>query len=221
MGSSHRFPATQALLNRRRHLRDADALETPRRLMTLALVRTVAAIEPRHRHVSRRPGPVALRIGRAEERHDRRADGGGDVQRTGVARHHERGLARERDEIGHLGGRGGARRTTRGGDDRLRERQLPWSPQHDRRQAAHLAEKRRHLAEARRRPPLVGPGRAGIDERERTGPDLAPDALERARGHVGDRELDPRRLDAHDAQQVEILLDHMSGVIAATSSVSE
>ena len=90
---------------------------------------------------------------------------GGDVRRPGIARHHQRRAARQRDEIGD----GRLRREHRGAvgaaTTSARERLLARSPQHDRHQPVPLAQRRRDAAEPRRRPALVRPRRAGIQQR--------------------------------------------------------
>ena len=135
--------------------------------MAAAIVVAFARFVAAHRGIERQPRPVPRGIGRTEDRHDGRTDGGGNVQRAGIARDHQRRASAERDEVANLGRRRQPRGARRGRDDGLRERFLAGAPQDERRQAANVAQERGDLTEALRIPPLVRPRRAGIDQCDR------------------------------------------------------
>src|SRR3954470_10565643 len=93
-------------------------------------VMTLTCRVARHGDVERRHRTVARRTRRSVDADNRRAQRGGDMRRTRVARYHQRGLARERDDIGDRRVRrldGGA---VRGGDDAVGEPLLARPPQH-------------------------------------------------------------------------------------------
>ena len=102
--------STSATSMSSRHMRVEPAAP-----QVMALADAVA----RHGDVVRRPRTVARRTRRPVDADDRRADGRGDVRRPGVARHHQRRAARERDEIGDR------RSAARGSRRRPRRRRPP------------------------------------------------------------------------------------------------
>ena len=210
---------TETLLDRRRHFGHADALEAPRRLVhfarsgmrTTSNRDTVTSLAPTGRCAAdrsgRRPPPPACRRPRrcATDRYPR---------------HHQRSVAAEGNQVGDFGRRRQSRRAIRRVDDRLGDRLLARAPQHDRRQPADLAEKRRHFAEPRRRPALVRPRGAGIDQRERAG---TVSRLTSSTRVTQRRRAEIRRAasDADQLQQVQVLLDDVRGLAVCRVAVSE
>ena len=194
-------PSTSATLMSSRHQRGLRG--------TAARSDSRTHVEPRHRHVGRRPRPVALGIGRTEERDDRRADGGGDVQRAGVARHHQRRCRDERDEVGDR--RSAARSCAAPLDARTTACASASSPGPHSTTDGRPRTSRRNAATSPNRaggqrlfghaaPGLISAKRAGA--RPRAGPRRAPATPTSASGNST-----RPRLDADDAQQGEVLVD--------------
>ncbi len=130
-----------------------------------ALVVAIARLIARDRDVFVAPRPVAFRVRRAEDRDGRDSDCRGDMKRTGVARQHDPGAPGNRHEIADRRlRRGSGDRACRGGD-RVRELALAGAPENNRPQTVPLAEQPGDGRERRRRPALVGPCGAGIDQR--------------------------------------------------------
>src|SRR3954453_6777624 len=79
---------------------DADMLDARTALTaTAALMMTGALAVARNGHVLGTPRPVPHGAGRAVQAHDGRADCGGEMERTGIARQHEPRAARKRQYL--------------------------------------------------------------------------------------------------------------------------
>ena len=113
------------------------------------------------------PGSVAPRIGRTVEADHRRPQRRGQVQRSGVARHHHRRGPENGGQIGHAGGRGQPRGPVRTVDHARGQGLVAGTPRHQRRQPARRSA-------AIRRPDPAAPGasacsatRRRVEDRER------------------------------------------------------
>lgn len=73
-----------APLHGRAYLRDGDRTHAPARPVATPLVVTGARVEARHRDVGIGKRTVARGIGGSKQTHGWRADGGGNMKRTGV-----------------------------------------------------------------------------------------------------------------------------------------
>ena len=190
-----RRPAARAepLLDRRGHLGDADVAEAPARLMTPALVVAPAGREARDDDVLGQPRPVPLGIGRAEQADDRRPDGRGEVNRPGIARHHS-DAARDSASRSAIAGRRRWVAAPSAAPTTARARSSSPGP-HSTTDRIPRTSRRNdgELAEPLRRPALVGPRRAGIQQRER------PSAVRRA-GRHGRRRVDVARTETRPAR---------------------
>ncbi len=120
----------------------------------------------------------------------------------------KRRRATDLDQVGEPGRRREPRRAARRLDDRARHRLFPRSPQHERHQPAHFAQERRQLTEAVRAPPLVGPRRAGIEDRERRAGGLARRIASRAAdGTLRSGKCRLGSVIPSAAQQAQVLVD--------------
>src|SRR5438093_748075 len=97
----------------------------------MAQVMALAHAVTRNRDVVGRPRPVARRSCRTVNADNGRADGGGDMRRTGVARHHDGGGARQGNETVHRRRRRHTRRATRCGGNFVRQPFLIGPPEYD------------------------------------------------------------------------------------------
>ena len=126
------------LLDRGRHFGDRRSIaEAPRALAAAALVMTPARCVSRHRHIVRRPRPVAMRVGRTEQRRRwacrrRRRGAAARCPRTPSVRPRAHSASRSAMPVGGRDPRGAGRRARRPHPPALPRP----APQHERRQAA-------------------------------------------------------------------------------------
>ena len=191
---------------RRPRCRAGTSCSQPAAAQVVALADAVT----RHGHVVRRPRAVARRPRRPEDADDRRADRRRDVARPGVAGHHDHGAACQRHQIGDRRRRRDHRRAARVRDHLVGKGPLAVSPQRDGHQTVPLPQRRRQQAEARRRPALVRPLRAGVEQRVAAASLLAHRPRHR-RLHAIDRKLRHGGGDAERLQQTEIDLARHGG----------
>src|SRR5262245_19797011 len=202
------FCGRQTALDRGEHFFDFDIEQA--HLLDLALPEMVTLANrcARHGLIVRQPGSVALGTRGTVDPDDWRADCCRDVRRSGVAGHHHHRRTGERDDVGHRGLRRENRRTSCGRHDVFCQIELARSPQDDRSQILPLAERHRQGAEPRRRPSLVRPRRAGIEQRERAAGGLGHLRSD-ARDHRFEWKFRRARIDADGVQHAKIDVDHM------------
>ncbi len=152
-----------------------------------------------------------MRVGRTEQRHRRRPGGGGDVQGAGVARHHQRCGARQREQIGEAGRRrDAARRRPRFRRPRppAPPRQVPTARTTAGRGRRAGTRRLRRIARAatacsaRRRPGLISANGCSPPSAARTSASAGDSTS--ASGNSIVRVADPEA-----AQQCEVLVDHV------------
>ena len=112
-----------------------DRLDARGAGQALPLVMALAAVRPGDDLVGRVPRTVALGPGRPVEADHGRADGRGDVQRSGVAGHDERGPSHHRRQLADRGPGREASRAHRTRRRSRRPRTLGGSPRDERRQS--------------------------------------------------------------------------------------
>ena len=113
-------------------------------------------------------GPFRVGPGRARRCRQAACRRGSDVRRTGVAGHHQPAPRGQRRNVRDARLRRQDRRTVRLRDDLVGEGEFVGPPQHDRAKVVSRPQLTREAAKTLRRPPLVRPGRARVEQRERS-----------------------------------------------------
>ena len=175
-----------------------------------------------HHLVLARERAVARGVRGSEEGDDGCPDRTGEVKRSGVGGDDDPRTARELDVVEERRLERTARPPPGRRDDAVGESLLAGPPRHERREAERV-QPLRELAEAVGRPQLARPAAAGVEHRDRVGDpgEAAVDAGHRV-DLVGQRELARADgLDAERAEELEVLVDHVAGVVAAEGLVEE
>src|SRR5690242_9916019 len=197
-------------LHGRTHLANDHLVEAPLPFVTATVVMTFALLVPGHHHVARVPGAVPRRIRRTEDADRRGPDRRRNVERTGVAGNHERRVPRQRHQIDDGGGRRRNGGPARARDHFLRQPLFARPPEHDGKETTDVTHERGDLTVACRRPPLVGPGRARIDESKGlAASDPLADLIQRARRRLPQRKSNRPLVYSHGAEKTKILEDNV------------
>ena len=169
--------------------------------------------------VRRQPRTVALGPRRSVDADDRRADGGGDVRRPGVAGHHHarRRAPAPRDRQSSSAATASRRRRAPARRPSSRQLSLAGSPQHDGHQAMPLAKRDGHAPPAARRPALVRPRGAGIEQRVAAAGRARASRRATADGDRVDRKLRRAGRDAERLEQPEVDLARRAASRSARS----
>ena len=194
-----------------------DRVDARRRAPAPPLVMALAVVEPRHPHVRGAPRPVPQRVRRPEHADDRRADGGRQLQRPGVAGdEHGRGPG-DRHEIGD--------RSSRARPARRRPTRPRPAPRAPALAGPHVTidgspwRARRCAAMAPKRsagPLLVRPAGAGVDHRERPPASMLQSSRtspRHAERPARQRERRSRRARAERLDERQVLADDVAAVV--------